>query len=63
MAKVKEWVDFDVQKLYSVELTGVPRRMYRVYSPREAVASYERDFSLSSGRDITRYRIHEVRNA
>lgn len=60
--RTKEWKDFDVEKTYSVSMAGLPRRVYTVYSPRDAVESYKRDLMLSSSKPLTEFTIHEVRN-
>lgn len=58
----KEWKDFDVEKTYAVSLAELPRRVYNAFSPREAVESYKRDLRLSSSKQITEFKIYEVRN-
>ena len=60
MAKTKEWTDFDVFKTFAVSFPGLPRRIYKTYSPRDAIEGYKRDIGLGEGRDISKFLIHEV---
>lgn len=58
----KTWKDFDSLKTYAVYLDHLPRKVYEVYSPREALDRYRSDLHLASIRPIEDFIIHEVRN-